>query len=286
MANLQRDLLSLQYSQGIDVSGMQEQVVNLMLEDAKDIETNINGTVTDGDEPVWKATVKVFDRNGNPFMHTVTEEDGKYSFEGLPVGTYSVAVACEGYRLSSAQSTSLSAGDTVTLNFSISRDDTLKLGTVTGVVTKGNDEKTPLGGVKISLIDNTEKTIAATYTANDGEFAFYDLQNGQYKIIATSQGYVPSNPVTVNITNGSIVNTTISLFVNDETNKGTVNGVITNSKGQIVAGCFVGLYRIVKNENGTTDESLIARTKTNAQGQYLFGNVGTGNYVVKAKMNA
>ncbi len=285
---LQKDLLGLQYSQGINLEGMQEQVANLILEGAHDVETSISGTVQDGDEPVEGATVKIFDKNGNPYMHTITDVNGKYLFENLPVGTYSAAVACEGYRLSNAQSASLSEGDTVILDFSLTKDNTLLLGAVSGVVatTSIDGSKKPLGGVKISLIDNNNKVVAVTYTVDDGEFAFYDLNDGQYGILAMAQGYMLSNPISIVIVNGSIVNTNISLIEDSITNNGTINGTITNKQGQVVAGCFVGLYQIVQNGDGTTDEFLIARTKTNVQGQYLFGNVVAGNYVVKAKMNA
>ncbi len=287
ISEFQKDLLNLKYSPNIDIEGIQEQVVNLTLDQAHNVETSISGTVKDGENPVYGATVKVFDKNGNPYMHTITDESGKYLFESLPVGTYSVAVACVGYRLSPGQSTSLSEGDTVILDFGLSKDETLALGAVAGVVSTGhNEHKRPVGSVKISLMDSTDKVVAVTYTVDDGEFAFYDLADGQYKLLATAQGYMPSNLVTVTITNGSIVNTSISLVVHEETNTGTINGVITNKQGNIVAGCFVGLYQIVRKEDGDTDELLVAHTKTNAQGQYLFGNVAEGNYVVKAKMNA
>ncbi len=287
MADLKKDLLSLQYSPDVNIHGIEEQVVNLTLDSAHNIETSVSGTVTDGSQPVSGATVKIFDKNGNPFMHTITDENGRYLFEGLPADTYSVAVVCKGYRLSLPQSASLSEGDTVILDFSLDKDESLKLGAVAGVVTSGSDDKKkPVGGVKITLMDNTNATVAVTYTVDDGEFAFYDLADGQYKILATAQGYSPSNLVTVTITNGSIVNTSISLIVDDVTNSGTINGVIKNKQGQIVAGCFVGLYQIVTNEDGTTVERLIAHSKTNAQGLYLFGDVVEGKYVVKAKMNA
>ncbi len=291
MADLQKDLLGLQYSPNINIQGTQEQVANLTLDQAHDINTSISGTVKDGDDPVPNATVKVFDKNGNPFMHTTTDEQGKYLFESLPVDAYSIAVAHRGYRLSPPQAVSLSSGDTVIIDFSLTKDVSLSLGAIAGVVSTNVEEedegtrKRPLNDVKMSLMDNANKLVAVTYTVDDGEFAFYDVPDGQYKLLATAQGYVPSNPMIITITNGCIVNTTISLVLDEATNRGTVNGVVTNKQGQIVAGCFVGLYQIVTHTGGNTEELLIAHTKTNTQGQYLFGNVTAGNYVVKAKMN-
>lgn len=287
MADTKRDLLSLQYSRIIGIQGIQEQVVDLSLEEAQNIETTISGTVTDNGTPIAGATVKVFDKDGTPFMHTLTSQEGNYYFENLPAGTYSVAVAQKGYRLSQAAATTLSAGDTATLNFSMEKDETLALGTVTGVLTTGSGiNKAPVADAKVTMVLEDNTVFAVTYTVSDGEFAFYDLPDGQYQIIATGEGYSPSMGVVVTITNGNIINTNISITPDEVRNTGTFNGVITNKQGQAVSGCFVGLYQIQTAENGTVQEFLVARTKTNATGKYLFGNVAAGNYIVKAKMNA
>ena len=50
-----------------------------------------------------------------------------------------------------------------------------------------------------------------------------------------------------------------------------------------MAGCFVGLYRVV-TDAGVTREQLVSVTKTNAAGKYMFGGGGAGEYLVKAKL--
>ena len=50
-----------------------------------------------------------------------------------------------------------------------------------------------------------------------------------------------------------------------------------------MAGCFVGLYRVT-TVGGVTQETLVAVTKTNTAGNYLFGGVTAGEYLVKAKL--
>lgn len=50
-----------------------------------------------------------------------------------------------------------------------------------------------------------------------------------------------------------------------------------------MAGCFVGLYQVT-NVGGVKVETLVATTKTNTQGMYLFGGVTAGQYLVKAKL--
>ena len=52
-----------------------------------------------------------------------------------------------------------------------------------------------------------------------------------------------------------------------------------------MSGCFVGLYSVT-GEGAARIETLIAATKTNAEGKYLFGGVVGGQYIVKAKQSA
>lgn len=63
----------------------------------------------------------------------------------------------------------------------------------------------------------------------------------------------------------------------------TLTGIIRNSSGQAVAGSFVGLYQVTTVQ-GVTTETLVATTKTNSEGKYLFGGVLAGDYLVKAKL--
>ena len=74
----------------------------------------------------------------------------------------------------------------------------------------------------------------------------------------------------------------MSMTVDERTYSGTVSGVIRDQNGAAVAGCFVGLYRL---DAGAGSETLLAATKTNSTGNYLFGGVASGQYLVKAKLN-
>lgn len=89
--------------------------------------------------------------------------------------------------------------------------------------------------------------------------------------------------MTAVITGGSIANVTMTMAVDSRTYNGTVSGIIRNTAGQAVAGCFVGLYKVV-TVSGVSQELLIATTKTNSAGKYLFGSVSAGEYLVKAKL--
>lgn len=121
----------------------------------------------------------------------------------------------------------------------------------------------PLAGAKITLQTADGTTVAATYTAADG--------------------YVATSTMTAVISKGSIANINMSMTVDSRTYNGTVSGIIRNNAGQAVAGCFVGLYEVTLVD-GVRQEKLIAVTKTNTAGKYLFGGVTGGEYLVKAKL--
>lgn len=94
------DLLKLNYSQSFDIQGMQEADINLSLSPAVPAAATVYGTVTDGTNPLPNATVKLFDSQGVPYRHVLTDTEGAYAFTNVPAGTYTVAAACAGHLMS------------------------------------------------------------------------------------------------------------------------------------------------------------------------------------------
>ena len=285
MPDIKQDLLGLQYSQNFEIQGLQEADINLELPPAPSTFATVYGVVSDGTTPLADATVKLFDDAGLPYKHTLTDAKGAFSISDIPAGTYSLAAVKEGYRLSDAVGVTLSTSSTTQVNLICTADVTLSLGAIAGVLTVTDLQgiSKPLGGAKITLKDATDVVVATTYTAADGEFAFYDLEDGIYTLLSSADGYQPVSSMTATILNGSIANVTMAMTVDNRTFNGTVSGIIRNSTGQAVAGCFVGLYQITE-VMGKKQELLVATTKTNAAGKYLFGGVTGGEYLVKAKL--
>ena len=287
MADIKLDLLGLKYSENFSITGLEEANIDLNLSPAAEIFSTLFGVVTDGQNPIANATVKVFDSNGMPYKHTLTDENGNYTISELPAGTYSIGAVKDGYRLSNTQGVTLNNSDTIKIDLVCILDETLNLGTIAGILNlnNANGTKSPLGGVKITLNDTVNTAIATTYTADDGEFAFYDIADGVYTLIATAEGYTADSVITATITNGSISNVDITMTVDSRTYSGTVSGIIRDDDNKVVSGCFVGLYKVTTLADGTKREVLVATTKTNQAGKYMFGEVGGGEYIVKAKMN-
>lgn len=281
MADITQDLLQLQYSQNFPISGMQEADINLVLPPVPPTSATVFGTVTDGTTPIADATVKLFDSQGVPYQHTITDAAGTYTLSNIPAGTYTVASVKDGYLLSTGTGVVLSSGDSTQINLVCTPDVSLSLGAIAGTLqTLVNLVQTPVSGAKITLLNGSGEVVATTYSVDDGEFAFYDLADGVYTLVASAAGYFTTAPTTVTILNGSIGNVNLNMTVDSRTYNGTVSGIIRDQYGNVVAGCFVGLFQIVDGR-----EMLIATTKTNTEGKYLFGGVTNGQYLVKAKLN-
>ena len=281
MADITQDLLQLQYSQNFPISGMQEADINLVLPPVPPASATVFGTVTDGTTPIADATVKLFDSQGVPYQHTITDAAGTYTLSNIPAGTYTVASVKDGYLLSTGTGVVLSSGDSTQINLVCTPDVSLSLGAIAGTLqTLVNLVQTPVSGAKITLLNGSGEVVATTYSVDDGEFAFYDLADGVYTLVASAAGYFTTAPTTVTILNGSIGNVNLNMTVDSRTYNGTVSGIIRDQAGNVVAGCFVGLFQIMDGR-----EMLIATTKTNTEGKYLFGGVTNGQYLVKAKLN-
>ena len=285
MAEIKQDVFTLKYSQNFEIEGVQEANIDLALPNAPTTSATVYGTVTDGSAPIPNATVKLFDSTGMPQCHTLSDSNGSFFLTDIPAGTYSLAAVAEGYLLSDAARVTLSKGATIQTNLICPADTSLTLGAIAGILSVNTPDglSLPLSNGKITLKNSAGETLASTFTADDGEFAFYDLADGTYTLISSADGYLPASSMTAAIINGSIVNITMTMVKDSRTYSGTVSGIIRNTSGQIIANCFVGLYQ-VSEINGVKQEKLVAITKTNSTGKYLFGDVAAGNYVVKAKL--
>lgn len=280
------DLLNLNYSQSFDIQGMQEADINLSLSPAVPAAATVYGTVTDGTNPLPNATVKLFDSQGVPYRHVLTDTEGAYAFTNVPAGTYTVAAACAGHLMSPGAGLTLTGGDSLQVPLVCAPETTLSLGAIAGLVTStGLEGISPVAGATITLRDLTGAAVASTTSADDGEFVFYDVADGVYSLLATADGYLVTAPIAVTITRGSIANVAVTMVLDSRTYSGTVSGIIRGSNGAPVSGCFVGLYAVT-GEGAARVERLIAATKTNAEGKYLFGGVTGGTYIVKAKQSA
>ena len=282
MADIKPDLYGLEYSDSFSLQGIQEAEVNLNLTPAPPPSATITGVVTDGTDPIPNATVKLFDSTGTPFQHTLTDAAGQYTLNDVIPGSYTISAVAEGYLLSAPVGVAVNTGGTTQVDLTCTAEATLTLGAIAGMVTV-TGTGVPLAGAKVTLTNALKAVVATTYTVADGEFVFYDVADGVYTMTVSADGYLTAGPVLATVAGGSIVNLRVAMTQDVRTYNGTVSGVVQDQKGMAVADCFVGLYQVT-GTGETRTETLVAVTKTNTQGMYLFGGVVAGQYLVKAKL--
>ena len=170
---------------------------------------SINGTIyRDGDRDGRKGdtegrysgvTVQLLDASGNVVATTTTNKDGKYSFEHLPDGTYSVKVVKDG-ALADADQTGDpdnkldNASEPITLNEDNPTKGDVDFGyvpnnTITGTVYRDDNRDKTIDGdepglerVSVQLLDEDGKVLQTLDTDADGTYAFQHLPDGKYTV--------------------------------------------------------------------------------------------------------
>jgi 5-hydroxyisourate hydrolase-like protein (transthyretin family) len=253
----------------------------------------ISGTVTNGmtGAPAQGVYVSALDNSGNQFASTTTDSSGHYTLSGLsPSASYRVeyfpptgsTLAVEFYRggasLAAATPVAVTLGQT-TPNI----DETLSEGaSIAGAVT---DAATgyPLGGVTVTLLDDTGRSTTAyngSSTEADGSYDLTNIAPGSYKVEFSSEGALGfqfyndastlAAATTVTLTAGQAV-THIDAALRPG---GTLEGVVTDvTTGQGLANTYVG----VLDARGT----FVASGYTDPNGRYEIPGIAPGTYYVQ-----
>ncbi len=177
-------------------------------------DTDKNGLQNGGEQPAVGVTVKLLDKDGKITAATVTDNTGKYLFDKLQPGDYTVEfVAPEGHQFTAANTgddTLDSDADLATGRSAvISLGEDMHVRTVdAGIVVKQvppepepklssigdyvwfdadknglqNGSEQPAAGVTVKLLDKDGKTVATTATDSTGKYLFDKLQPGDYTV--------------------------------------------------------------------------------------------------------
>ena len=280
---------------------------------------SINGTIyRDGDRDGRKGdtegrysgvTVQLLDKDGKVIATTTTDKDGKYSFEHLPDGTYSVKVVKDG-ALADADQTGDpdnkldNASEPITLDEDNPTKGDVDFGyvpnnTITGTVYRDDNRDKTIDGdepglerVSVQLLDEHGDVVQTLDTAADGTYAFQHLPDGTYtvKVVRssaikdydqtedpdatvddTSAVYTmgPGHSLQENVNFGYVPDYSIAGRVYRDADK---SGSYTDGE-ETFGGVTVDLL--------DKDGNVVGTTTTDADGTYSFTKLPAGTYRVK-----
>ncbi len=277
------------------------------------VDANSNGKVDDEDTPLDLAlvTLRRHEREDEPIEEgiiesfTGTQEDGKFRFDKLQPGFYSIGIVPpEGAVMYSGQDSTmlkLDMGENIEFTASAFYASYI-MGTIwndtNGDSHVGTDEE-PLIEAPVTLLDEEGNVLRETITDADGHYLFNELPPITCKIyVALPEGYVFSDPME----GGSII-------TESNGNIGT-SDLITIKMGSSLTDMNVGCMWparvgdtvwIDENGNGLQDSVeppasniaislwkvdasgelvLVGESKTDAYGRYRFDKVHPGRYQV------
>ncbi|MFD4603056.1 DHA2 family efflux MFS transporter permease subunit [Streptomyces sp. NPDC058464] len=143
----------------------------------------VGTVITAGDgAPVPGATVAVTDVLGEALAADTTDESGAFAFGELPEGDLTVVVNAQGFR-PAALPVRVFGPRLAHLDVALWPGAVLR-----GTVRAGSDRR-PLDDARVTLVDQAGNVISTATTGPDGDYAFTDLDAGDYSVIAT--GYPP-----------------------------------------------------------------------------------------------
>ncbi|MEU1407568.1 MFS transporter [Streptomyces sp. NPDC005728] len=131
--------------------------------------------------PVKDAMVIVTDVRGDLLATAASGEQGEFAFTELVPGVVTVAVNAAGYR---PRALPVEIGATGVTRIEVDLDAGAQL---QGVVRAPHG---PLADARVTLVDAAGNVVGTATTGTDGAYAFTDLDNGDYTVIAT--GYPPA----------------------------------------------------------------------------------------------
>jgi carboxypeptidase family protein len=143
----------------------------------------LRGRVRGADDQLLAgALITLTDVQGDVAGSAITEDDGWFDISELLAGTYTLAGQAPGHQ-PVARTVQLTDGAAL-------EEDVVLVGgaRVSGVVHAYSDHR-PLAEATVTLLDQSGNVLATTATGEKGEYAFEDLLEGDYSIVAS--GFAP-----------------------------------------------------------------------------------------------
>ncbi|MCA9157434.1 MAG: carboxypeptidase regulatory-like domain-containing protein, partial [Planctomycetales bacterium] len=266
-----------------------------------------------GEAPIAGVTITLLDDSGRVVGATQTDAAGRYQFNGLAPGRYTVRESQPAGYLQGGQTAGSGGGDTsvpdvisaIQLGAGTALVDydfcEITPGSIAGTVFVDLDDdcildanEQPLAGVSMTLLDASGVVVATTLTDSSGNYRFSNLRPGQYSVRETQPaGYYQGGQKAGSGGGDASLQDIISkislapgaqLVDYDfcEQLPGSIAGVVfADLDFDCVLDANESTLSGVKVELLDTAGSVVASTLTDASGKYSFTNLRPGQYAVR-----
>ncbi|KAI2514321.1 protein of unknown function DUF11 [Fragilaria crotonensis] len=233
---------------------------------------------------------------------TVTAADGSYKFTGVVPGDYSVIeINPVGYPSNVRDGDTDPDGDigdtdttpdnSILVTVEPSEDDVgndfvdSNNGSISGSVKDDNGDGIP--GVTVTLLDSNDDVVGTATTISDGGYVFNDVEPGDYTVVETQPEGFPdslsdkdntpedSDVFDTNQTVDNKIGVSLSPGESDDgndfvdSNDGSISGFVKDDNGNPLKTVTIFLFK---------NNTVVATTKTDSVGFYIFNNVEPGDY--------
>ena len=248
--------------------------IALLSADAATISGMIGDNATSG-TPIAAAIVSLKSTAaGGGTLKDTTGEDGKFQFDNVATGNYTLSATAAKFTPNSLSDTiKVTSDDPIVRNLNL---DAIVYCIVSGMVGDNATSGTPIAGAIVSLKSTaTGGGTRMDTTGADGKYQFDSVSNGSYTLSASADKYaditvdgtvdvVSSAEIVKNIDMDQIVYISISGIVGDNA-----------SSGSPITGAVVTLQ-------STTPGASSHKDTTGADGKYQFDSVSNGKYTLSA----
>ncbi|MEO1367853.1 MAG: SdrD B-like domain-containing protein, partial [Acidobacteriota bacterium] len=275
------------------------------LSDAVWIDLDGDGVFDADEPPVDNVTVDLLDASGDVIATVRTGADGGFDFTGLQPGTYTVAVSDSGGRLRGLGGTTadarakqlgvaIVAADVANQTFGYNGPATLGDRVWSDVDGDGvqDVDETGLAGVTVELLDRSGAVIETAVTDALGFYLFEAVLPESYSV-RVDAATLPGGFTQTGDPDGALDDQASTLLALGESDRGLDFGYQNSARPDISGNVFEDLDRDGADDGvgepgfaGVTVElrdgsgAVLARTVTDAAGDYAFEDLPAGDYVV------
>lgn len=229
------------------------------------------------------AYVKVTKNDTGKVWSTTTDSSGKFRFTSLPDGEYTLEVEKSGYDpyKNNRLIFSKQLVQDVFLNQQAVVDGICSL---SGKITIADDDTNmtnnkPLDSASVLVVREDNLYSAMTTTDVNGMYKIDNLPSGVYDITISKVGFITIKAeiaIADNIHN--YYNAMIEAVSEDYEGTGSISGTIYDA----VTGYSVPyMTLLVRNGVNVMEGDIVAKTKTDMYGSYLFADLPAGNYTIE-----